>query len=210
MMTFSVLYRAGYFSDLPYKNEYSQEFLDTYVNSDRAFFLAILTGLFYVMVGSFGVVGIVRNRSRYLLPILIVQIFDTISTFGAFCSVLFFSNHYEALIDRVSKYVSEDYKNWLLSLDPDWRFVAVVTYFAWLLFISFLFTKCVYQTYKHITFEEIAQNRRVREISVVGLRDEEEQIGAPVYKLPRYEDLQKTPLVDNEEDYPTKPPAYQA
>lgn len=214
LITFSVLDRAGYFSDigLSSENDYTRQLLELYSKSDRAFYLAILSGIFYVSVGAFAVVGIVKYRSRYLLPVLIVQIFDTISYLGALCSVLFLSNRYEAVIDQIGAYISEDFKNWILSLDPDWRFVTVVTYFTWVLLISMLFTKCIYQTYKHITLEEIAQQRRVREISVVGLPDEEERIEGPIYKLPRYEDLQKTPLVDNceEDEYPTKPPAYEA
>lgn len=211
IMAFTVLNKVGYLSDLPSESDYTKKVLQYYAHSDKAFYLTLLNGLFYLMIGSFGVVGIVKNRAKYLLPLLVVQIFDVISVMGVLCSVLFLTNRYDSFVEQLGNVVSEDFKEWILSLDPDWRFVTIVTYFAGMLFISILFAKAIYLTYKHITLEDIAQHRRVREVSVVGLPDDEEhRIEGPIYKLPRYEDLQKTPLVENEEDYPTKPPAYEA
>lgn len=209
-MTFVVLDRTGCFT-INSSSEYGRQFVQYYSHSDKAFYLSLLTGFFYMVVGILGVTGVVRSRAKYLLPVLVVQIFDTISTMGALISVLFMSSRYESFVDQ---YVANDEsKDWFMNMDPDLRFVTVVSYLTLTLLVHILFAKCIYLTYKHITLEELAQLRRVREISVVGLpEDEEATIEGPIYKLPRYEDLQKTPLVNNadDDDYPTKPPAYEA
>merc|ERR1712183_764810 len=146
-------------SDLPSESDYTQKVLQYYAHSDKAFYLTLLNGLFYLMIGSFGVVGIVKNRAKYLLPLLVVQIFDVISVMGVLCSVLFLTNRYDSFVEQLGNVVSEDFKEWILSLDPDWRFVTIVTYFAGMLFISILFAKAIYLTYKHITLEDIAHSR---------------------------------------------------
>lgn len=216
IVTFMILERTGCL-ELPSDSEYStntyRQVIQYYSHSDKAFYLSLLTGFFYLIVGVLGVAGIVKNHAKYLLPVLVVQIFDTISTMGALISVLFMSSRYESFIDEVKQLsIDDDTKDWFMNMDPDLRFVTVVSYLTLVLVVRVLFAKCIYLTYKHITLEELAQLRRVREVSVVGLPDEEAAIEGPIYKLPRYEDLQKTPLVNNDDDddYPTKPPAYEA
>merc|ERR1712002_572929 len=148
----------------------------------RAFFFVLLNGLFFLMVGLFGIIGVVKSKAKLLLPLLVVTVISLISHVCALFSIVFFSARYEAFVAQLENMMNDELKQWVMSLDRDWRL---------------LFVKSIYGCYRHFSFEEATQ-RRVPEVAIIGVGDEEASTEGPIYKLPNYEDLQKAPLVENE------------
>jgi len=210
-VTMVVLEKVGYFDFKPYfEDEYTRQVFEMYTASTKAFVLALMNGVFVMLIGSLAVAGIVQNKAKLLLPLFVMQLFTVMSSLGALFSVTFLTRQLSAFIDRIGYLVGEDFKNWILSLNGDMRYVAVVLFFATVFLVEMQFIKAIYQSYKHIILQEISQ-RRVTTVSIVGVPEDEDNIETPIYKLPKYEDLQKVPLVEDQDDmYPTKPPAYEA
>jgi len=210
VMTVTILDKVGYFSySNTVQDEYTVEITEYYATSNRAFFFVLLNGLFFLMVGLFGIIGVVKSKAKLLLPLLVVTVISLISHVCALFSIVFFSARYEAFVAQLENMMNDELKQWVMSLDRDWQFVFVFMYVGTALLIELLFVKSIYGCYRHFSFEEATQ-RRVPEVAIIGVGDEEASTEGPIYKLPKYEDLQKAPLVENEETYPTKPPAYEA
>lgn len=202
-ITFTILSKVGYVN---YFN--TQEILDYYKTSNRAFFFALLNGLFFLMVGLFGIIGVYKNKAKLLLPLLVVTVISLISRVCGLFSVIFFSSQYETILARLENLVNDECKQWMMSLDRDWQFVSVLMLISIAILIELLFAKSIYVCYRHISFQEATQ-RHAPEVATIEVGDEEAFAEGPVHKLPKYEDLQKAPLVEFEE-YSTKPPAYEA
>jgi len=125
---------------------------------------------------------------------------------GALCSVIFLPDKLQIFINEIKHLAGKDLRNWIMGFDETWRCVFAVAYFSIILSVNILFVRVIFQCYKYLTTQGTSP-RQPHEITIITMEDE--QVDIPTYKLPKYEDLQKMPFMDDKDNYPVKPPAYQ-
>jgi len=211
LSSLAILYKCGWM-DIRYiqNGDTTTAYLNYYVSSDKQFFIQFLCGLFYMLIGLMALSGIVKRRARLLMPLFIVQLFNLINTIGNIFSVALVADKSDVFINEVV--MNSSYREWVMSLDPDIRFVCVMSYLFLQLNFDLIFTKCIFQTYKHITVQELSAVRST-ELNVISsnkpckIPTDMTMVQIEEHSLPTYEDIQKVPLVSDEE-YQVKPPAY--
>jgi len=176
--------------------------------------LVLGLGFFLMIIGSLALFGIAKNRPGYLLPMLIIQLFDFLCTVATTGKALFdwprfkmdviLQEHLGFDKDMLDPY----YKDSLENIDEHYlRFVIFFFLFTALL-IKYQIISVIYRCYKHIT-TQIMMVPHDPEINAVSMN--EEDLHPTIYKLPKYEEIQKVPLVmdtdDNAHD-DIKPPPY--
>lgn len=161
-------------------------------------------GFFLMVIGSLALYGIIKNRPGYLLPMLIVHLFDFLCTTATAGKALFdWPKFYMDVRHEISPYYQEQ----LDTVDPHWvRFVAFSSIFIALMF-KYLIISVIYRCYKHIA-TQILMLPHDPEISSVSISDDD--LHPTIYKLPKYEEIQKVPLVMDTDDMAVKPPPYSA
>jgi len=162
-------------------------------------------GFFLMVIGSLALYGVIKNRPGYLLPMLIVHLFDFLCTTATAGKALFdWPKFYMDIRHEISPYYQEQ----LDDVDPHWiRFMAFSSIFIALLF-KYLIISVIYKCYKHIA-TQVLMSPHDPEISSVSVSDED--LHPTIYKLPKYEEIQKVPLVmDTDDMVHQKPPPYSA
>jgi len=213
LASIAILYKCGYV-DIEYvqNGETTQAYINYYVSSDKQFFVQFLCGLFYMLIGLMALTGIVKRRARLLMPLFIVQLFNLINTIGNIFSVALVADRSDTFINEVV--MNASYREWVMSLDPDIRFVCVMSFLFLQLNFDLIFTKCIFQTYKHITVQELSLVNRPTELATISSKDSKmphdmTMVQIEEHDLPTYDEIQKVPLVTDTDEYQTKPPAYE-
>jgi len=176
--------------------------------------LVLGLGFFLVIIASLALFGIAKNRPGYLLPMLIIQLFDFLCTVATTGKALFDWPRFKMdVILQQNMGFNKDmldpyYKESLENLDEHYlRFVIFFFLFTALL-IKYQIISVIYRCYKHIT-TQIMMVPCDPEINAVSMNDED--LHPTIYKLPKYEEIQKVPLVmDTDDNNPDdiKPPPY--
>lgn len=176
--------------------------------------LVLGLGFFLMIIGSLALFGLAKNRPGYLLPMLIIQGFDFLCTVATTGKALFDWPRFKMdviLQERLGfdkEMYDTYYKDQLENIDEHYiRFVIFFFLFTALL-IKYQIISVIYRCYKHIT-TQIMMVPHDPEINAVSMNDED--LHPTIYKLPKYEEIQKVPLVmdtdDNVHD-DIKPPPY--
>nr|CAB3263383.1 lysosomal-associated transmembrane protein 4A [Phallusia mammillata] len=183
----------------------SEDFMyDDYSEYQRStYWIGLGNGLFITGISMMALYGLVKNRSGYLLPLFIVQLFNFLCTIIYIGSMLFYWSSVKLHILQC-KHLPLEWKEWLLNLDERWLACIVFSVLFMVLVVKSYLISMVYRCYKHITTQAIRQ-RRDPEISCVA---DMKTDTAPIYKPPKYEDIQKVPLVTDVDEFDTKPPSY--
>jgi len=174
--------------------------------------LVLGLGFFLMVIGSLALFGISKNRPGYLLPMLILQMFDFLCTIATTGKALFDWPRFKMDVIYQENWGFEKdmfdpyYKESLANIDENYlRFVIFFFLFSALL-IKYQIISVIYRCYKHIT-TQIMMIPHDPEISSVTVTDED--LHPTIYKLPKYEELQKVPLVmDTDDQDDIKPPPY--
>ncbi|CAK8698113.1 unnamed protein product [Clavelina lepadiformis] len=160
-------------------------------------------GVFITLISSLSIYGLVKNRPGFLLPLFIVQVFNFLCTIVYIGSLMFYWPNVKINILEC-RHMPQEWKDWFLSIDDRWLAVIVFSILFVVLFIKSYLISMVYRCYKDITTQAL-RLQRDPEISFVA-----DPGNGPIYKPPKYEDIQKVPLVSDVEAVDYKPPPYSA
>nr|XP_009861540.1 lysosomal-associated transmembrane protein 4A [Ciona intestinalis] len=187
-------------------------FNDLYENESyrhSALWIGVGNGVFITLISGLAVFGLIKNRSGFLLPFFICQLFNFLCTIVYIGSVMFYWPSIKANLLRCPQ-MPQEWKDWLMSVDERWLACIVFTILFIIMVIKSYLIAVVYRCYKHITTQQvILRQRQDPEIMCVSNNKEK---SCPIYKPPKYEDIQKVPLFDDMEEIDTKPapPPYAA
>ncbi|XP_039270673.1 lysosomal-associated transmembrane protein 4A-like [Styela clava] len=180
-------------------------------NSDltttQTLWVLFVNGLFFLLIATSAIYGVVKNRAGFILPFFIVQLFDFLCTMVYIGSVVFYWPSFKYKLMQC-QHMPEGWKETLMNMDERWLACIVFLFLFVVIFIKCYFISMVYRCYKHITMQVIMQRRGQSEISVVS-NAQEKPLSIHIYNPPKYDDIQKVPLVDDAEEYDMGPPPYE-
>lgn len=176
--------------------------------------LVLGLGFFLMIIGSLALYGLIKSRPGYLLPMLIIQLFDFLCTIATTGKALFDWPRFKMDV-ILQEHMGFDkdmwdpyYKEYLENLDEHWLRFSIFSFLFIALLVKYQIISVIYRCYKHITTQALLHPHDP-EISSVSVPDED--LHPTIYKLPKYEEIQKVPLVmdtDDQDQEMVKPPPY--
>lgn len=183
---------AGYNSDL---------------TNQQMLWVFLVNGLFFFSISALCVYGVVKSRAGFILPFFIVQLFNFLCILVYIGSVLFYWPNLKEHLKQCA-FIPDEIKEKLINMDDMWLASIVFVVLLIVIFIKSYLISMVYKSYKFITLQVIMR-RGATEINHVSGREAEKSVAIHIYNPPKYEDIQKIPLVDDVEDVDIRPPPYQ-
>lgn len=180
------------------------------LTTNQTLWVVFVNGIFFLLISTFAIYGVVKNRAGFILPFFIVQLFDFLCTMVYIGSVVFNWPQFKNTIMQCESMPAE-WKQSLLEMDERWLACIVFITLFTVVFVKSYLISMIYRCYKHITLQVILSHRRRTEINFVATPEEKQPAThIHIYNPPKYDDIQKVPLVDDAEDMDVKPPPYEA